>query len=224
MTKKTNHPAKFSDALLPVFASMLKGNEKVLDPFGGTGKIYSLLQWHPNLIIDAVEIEKEWATLDPRTTLGDALALAWENNYFDVILTSPVYGNRMSDSLRVPKSTWKKDHKYITYAQFLGKKLSPNNGGSLQWGNKYRDFHVKAWAEAKRVLKNNGTFILNIKNHIRKGEEQLVTEWHIETLESIGFKLLDQVKIDTPSMKFGQNGNKRVSYESVLKFRLDKRE
>ena len=33
------HPAKYTDALLLTMAQMLKGRRRILDPFGGTGKI-----------------------------------------------------------------------------------------------------------------------------------------------------------------------------------------
>jgi tRNA G10 N-methylase Trm11 len=194
---------------------MLRGNERILDPFGGTGKIFSLLNYHPNLKISAVEIEPEWASLDSRITLGNALDLKYPDNSFDYIITSPCYGNRMADTL-IDK------YKRITYTAALGRKLNKDNSGSLQWGEKYREFHVKAWNECKRVLRNNGTFVLNIKNHIRKGIEQKVTEWHIETLESIGFKLFDLIPVETPSMKFGQNRNARIPYESIVIFILYK--
>ena len=34
------HPAKYTDVLLPVMAAMLKGRRRILDPFGGTGKVF----------------------------------------------------------------------------------------------------------------------------------------------------------------------------------------
>jgi hypothetical protein len=106
----------------------------------------------------------------------------------------------------------------ITYTAKLGRRLNSDNSGILQWGEKYREFHIKAWQEARRVLCPSGVFVLNIKNHIRAGQEQYVTEWHIETLASLGFKLKEHRKINTPSMRYGQNNDKRIEYESVIKF------
>ena len=68
--KKIKHPAKYTDALLPVFEELLKGCVKVLDPFAGTGKIHSL----PYDTI-GVEIEKEWAEMHENTIIGDATDL-----------------------------------------------------------------------------------------------------------------------------------------------------
>ena len=209
------HPAKYTDALIPSFVDMLRGSKRILDPFGGTGKIFDLAWWMPNVEIQAVEIEPEWAALHPKTMLGDALALPWGADYFDAVCTSPTYGNRMADGLRMA------DWNYITYAQKLGRKLNSNNSGSLQWGPKYKAFHVGAWIEAKRVLQVGGRFILNIKDHIRDGERQYVTDWHIETLQSLNFKLIDHKQIEVPSMRQGQNSEARVPYESVILFRLE---
>ena len=35
-----SHPAKYTDVLLLTMASMLKGRRRILDPFGGTGKVF----------------------------------------------------------------------------------------------------------------------------------------------------------------------------------------
>jgi hypothetical protein len=210
------HPAKYTDALLGTFVKMLKGCNRILDPFGGTGKIFLLNRWYPNAEIQAVEIEPEWAKINKRMTIGNALALPFPSGYFDAICTSPTYGNRMADGLLHPEN-WARDYTYITYSQKLNRNLSPDNSGAMQWGNDYRQFHVKAWTEATRVLQLGGLFVLNIKNHIRGGKEQLVTEWHIETLLSLGYRLIEHKKIITPSMRYGQNHEARIEYESVIK-------
>ncbi len=80
---KMNHPAKYSDALLPIFAELLKDSILVLDPFGGVGK---LKQIKPNAIIN--EIEFEWAK-EAGGICGDALRLPFADETFDAICTSP---------------------------------------------------------------------------------------------------------------------------------------
>ena len=90
----------------------------------------------------------------------------------------------------------------------------------MQWGNYYRSFHVAAWTEARRVLQTDGVFVLNIKDHIRGGVRQRVTDWHIEALEALDFVWTEHVKVDCPGMRWGQNGSARVDYESVIRFEL----
>lgn len=211
------HPAKYTDALLVTMAKMLKGSKRILDPFGGTGKVFLLNNWLPDAQIDAVEIEPEWAAKHPRTTLGNALYLPWKDNTFDAICTSPAYGNRMADGLLIDK------YQRNTYANELGRELHPDSGARLQWGDAYRNFHMRAWAEAQRVLELGGVFVLNIKDHIRNGELQEVTDWHRRALYCLGFCLVEHAKIETPGNGFGAWRTARVPYESVILFRLEKK-
>jgi len=210
------HPAKFTEVLIPVMAKMLQGRKRILDPFGGTGRCFLLEAWLPDAEIQAVEIEPEWAAINPRTTLGNALSLPWPAGYFDAVCTSPTYGNRMADTTFSSSigNTWQ------TYSCKIGRRLHPDNSGAMDWGDKYRTFHVNAWTEARRVLQPGGAFVLNIKDHIRGGELQHVTEWHVKTLCGLGFVEREHKRINTPSMRYGRNGDKRVEYESVILFIL----
>ena len=81
---------------------------------------------------------------------------------------------------------------------------------------------LAAWTEARRVLCPGAAFVLNIKDHIRAGKVQRVTDWHIEALEALGFRRLQTVNVTTPSMRYGANADLRVEYESVILFQLTK--
>jgi hypothetical protein len=157
--------------------------------------------------------------MNKRTLVGNALFMPWKSGAFDAICTSPTYGNAMAKVL-LPSEKWTKDHHTVTYSSFINRRLHSDNSGKMLWGEKYRDFHRSAWIEATRVLSAGGSFILNIKNHILDGEEQKVTEWHIETLTGLGYIEVETIRINTPSMRYGRSSEKRIEFESVIHFIL----
>ena len=180
----------------------------LLDPFAGTGKIHQLET--PLLKTVGVELEPEWANMHPNTIIGNALHLPFKNQTFDYIVTSPVYGNRMSDHHNA-----KDGSKRQTYKHTIGRDLHPDNSGQLQWGPKYKNFHARAWEETTRVTKLGGTLILNTSDHIRKGELQPVTNWHQKYFQTNNWKLEDSTDLITSRYRRGQNGEIRPATETL---------
>lgn len=211
----TPHPARYSDVLLPIMRQSLIDfvgkRATVLDPFAGTGRIHEL---SPMFDTTGIEIEPEWASMNARTQVGNALFLPFDNESFDAICTSPTYGNRMADHHEA-----KDGSKRITYRHRLGRALSPDNSGQLQWGPKYQAFHERAWTEAVRVLRPDGVFVLNISDHIRKGELVRVAHWHAAYLASLGLRRCRVEVVPTPRMRFGANADLRTGREFVITFK-----
>lgn len=201
------HPAKYSDELLPILQSALTGHTRVLDPFAGTGKLRTI---RPDASL--LEIEPEWAALSG-ATVGDALAIPWQDGYFDAVCCSPCYANRMADHHEARDASRRN-----TYRHALGRPLHPNNSGQMQWGSAYRQFHYQAWQEVRRVLRSGGRFILNISDHIRKGKVVKVARFHRLLCLRMGFGLVDAYEVKTKRQRYGQNGDKRVTSELVFVF------
>ena len=197
------HPAPYGDRHIEIARKWLPAADYplVMDVFGGTGKIHDL----PQQTL-ACELEPEWAAMHPNTHIGDATALTYPNGAFDAICTSPAWGNRLADKF-IPSAGDKS--KRWTYRISLGRELTEGSGASMQWGQGYRDLHAKAWAEAWRTIRPSGRLMINIANHIRGGEEQRVTEWHLATCVGLGFQYVDMVDVHGPRMTFGRNGQKR---------------
>lgn len=199
-----SHPARFSEALYPVFTAFLVAGDRVLDPFAGTGGIHRLAE-----LVDVetvgVELEQPWVDLHPQTEQGTALDMHFPDESFDVICTSPTYGNRLADHHDASDPDRRR-----TYTHDLGRPLSEGNSGAMQWGPQYRLFHRAAWEEALRVLRPGGRFLLNIKDHIRGGKRQAVSAWHATTLLELGCGFVDCVPIVTPNLRFGANSESRL--------------
>lgn len=189
-------------------------HKRVLDPFAGVGRIHELpglVDWEMETV--GVEIEPEWANLHERTLVGNALALVFDDAAFDAVVTSPTYGNRLADSHNARDGSIRR-----SYTHDLGRELSDDNSGSMQWGDEYREFHRKAWTEASRVLRPGGRLVLNISDHIRRGKRQHVSSWHAETIIVLGFALVDATRVETPRLREGANADLRVPAELVFAF------
>lgn len=206
------HPAAFSISVLRVIRELLEGYAgKVLDPFAGTGKIHLLREF--GFDTTGIEIEKEWASLSEFTEVGTALKTRFRKGTFDAIATSPTYGNRLADSYDATDP----DQRH-SYHFELGHKPSEGSSAVLPWGDEYEVFHLKAWKEAVRVLKPNGRFILNIKDHIRDGIWQDVAAWHVTTIMALGFDVAAIRPITTRGMPSGSNADLRSDAELVIAF------
>lgn len=220
-TTAVRHPAKFTDSILDAARDMLAVRfarfgraATIVDPFAGVGKgVNAMRSW--GYVAVGSELEREWAEQCPHVACGDFFALAAEmpGASFDGAFTSCTYGNRMADHHEA-----RDDSRRNTYRHALGRPLSPNNSGAMQWGDDYRDFHQRAWRELFRLVRPGGWFLLNVSDHIRKGEQVAVTDWHINTCVAIGWRLDEARKVATPRQRMGANGALRVDGEWLLAF------
>jgi SAM-dependent methyltransferase len=207
------HPAKFSDVILQRIGELLAtrrdGSQPplILDPFAGTGKVHQL----EGVRTVGVEIEHEWATMHPRTVVGNTLYLPFADNTFDGVVSSPCYGNRHADHHNAQDPSYRH-----SYTHTLGRILHDDSAGTLHWGEGYRNFHHRAWTECLRVLRPGGFVMLNVSNHIRKGEEQPVVEWHLAWFLAHGCKFIEIEQVETPRLRAGANSRARVAHEIVF--------
>lgn len=220
MTELPKHPASFSAPVLDLACTILfplvNGKPgKILDPFAGIGKIHSLAR--PGVQTIGVELEKEWADYHPDTICGDmfkVLAQLQHIGKYDAIVTSPAYGNRMADHHNA-----KDDSHRRTYKHYLGRDLSPNSSGAMQWGDDYRAFHRKAWILCHHALKPGGVMLLNVSDHVRKKEVQPVALFHENALKEAGFAITKVHEIKTARYRFGANSEARVTHEVLIEAR-----
>lgn len=220
-----SHPATFSAPILAKAAEMLPpGPGLALDPLAGVGKGLDLLEAAGYKAI-GWEMEREWASQDPRIRCGDFLDNDLAPWSVDLIFTSPAYGNRMADNYAGSPSDL--EHLLRTgtirrrsYRIFLGRPLSAGNGAALQWGPGYRSLHARLWKEANRVLRSGGYFLLNASNHERDHEVQRVLEWHVDHLTRVcDLKLVQIEAVQTHRYRDGANRQAREDNEYLILLR-----
>lgn len=214
----TEHPAKFSPEIMDRLRRVLTIEQRrlgrspwVLDPFAGVGRVHQLV---PAGTTIGVELERRWADCHRRTMQGNVLGLPFADGTFDVVATSPCYGNRMADHHDA-----KDGSKRRTYRHAYGEELHPDNAGTLQWGPAYRAFHVAAWAEVVRCLRPGGLFALNVSDHIRDDRYRHVVAFHALALGRLGLEWEDDWPVYTGRMKHGENAEARADHEVVLTLR-----
>ena len=226
MTTTPTHPARYSPTVLAALtvwvlaeADRLGRPVEVLDPFAGAGRIHTLAAGHPDRVrTTGVELEREWADAHPGTVcadMRDALATGGAAvGPWDVIATSPTYGNRMADHHEARDASRRN-----TYRHRLGRELTAGNSGALQWGPEYRTFHADAWARCAAVLRPGALLLVNVSDHIRKGSRVAVADWHAATLDALGLVAVERLPIPTPRLRYGANGAARVEAEELLVYR-----
>lgn len=219
---KVFHPATYSDAILRYLANGSQLPEgRILDPFAGVGKIHRLAD--ADRFTVGVEIEEVWARQHPGNVVADALHLPFHDECFDGCVTSPVYGNRMSDHHRAKDPSLRRSYTHDLQRSVgdASRQLHPANSGVLYaWQPAYWTFHRAAWQEVHRVLKPGAKFLLNVSDCWRtvKGQRTIipVVDRHVDfCVLLVGFVLDEIHRIETPRMKYGANGH-RVPHEVVL--------
>lgn len=226
-TTTTRHPAKFSDPILTSMGRLVDAHARelghpvtILDPFAGVGRIHSLGP-HPRIrAIAGVELEPEWARQHPDTIVGDSIAWMTTrarrggSGRFDIVATSPCYGNRFADHHNAQDGSTRR-----SYTHDLGRQLTEGSSGGLPWGPRYWSFHAGAYRAVHSVLKPGGLFLLNVSDFYRQGELVHAVEWHFGAACGAGFEPAARPRwIKTQRSRHGAN-RERAEAEAILVLR-----
>ena len=104
----------------------------------------------------------------------------------------------------------------LTYRIALDRDLTDGNSGGMQWGSEYRLLHRNVYGQLIHVMKPFGLLLLNMKDHRRDGIRIHVTQWHLETLITLGFQFETAERIMCPGNGHGANLADRIPYETLL--------
>lgn len=208
-----SHCAKYSEPIMERLRYHLTDAPgPILDCFAGTGRIHEL--GRDDTV--GVEIEPEWANMHDRTMVGDATKLTdlFEPGSFGTVTTSPTYANRLSDSYDGRDGSSR-----MSYRLSLGRDLTANNSGGMQWDHTYRDLHRTVYQQLPTILQPDGLLLLNMKDHRRDGHWQHVTDWHLRTLLEQRFSFITAERIECPGNGHGANLADRIEFETLLVMR-----
>jgi hypothetical protein len=216
-----NHPAPFSPLVLHELQVLVDRERRrlhrdplVLDPFAGIGRIHDLRRCSTV----GVEIEPEWAACRRDTIVGDATALPAEwKERFDVVATSPVFPNRMTDHHNARDASRRHGYRFS-----LGRMPSEGSSAVMAWGPAYRNLHRTAAAEMFRVLAPGGLVAVDMSDSYRtrpRHEREVIpaVEWWRQVLEDVGFSTVRvSGPIATPRLREGRNYEARVDGERII--------
>lgn len=195
-----SHPATYPVAVMDIFRDIIPGGSTVLDPFAGVGTIHEL---RPDCETWGVEIEPEWGELGGEyTIIGDSTRASelLAGREFDVIATSPAYGNRLADAYYNAADA---DARY-SYALDLGRPLTEGSGAALHFDTdgRYEELHAQVWYEVVSLLRPGGLFLLNCKDFQRDGRIMPVTGWHVGELAALGLTAIDLRTLSAAGLPF----------------------
>lgn len=207
---------------------------QILDPFAGTGRIHDLADPHAGVETFGVELEPEWGLMRDGTVIGNALDVVemFGVASFDMVMTSPCYGNRMADHHEAkdackrckgagvvpdpldasgegvcPDCRGSRLSKRNTYKAALGRTPTRGSAAVMQWGPEYRRFHRDCVVEFPKLLRPHGRLVVNVKNHYRRKEEQLVSEWWLATMLAQGLRFVRGYPVEARGNRQGENGH-----------------
>lgn len=212
----------------------------ILDPYAGIGRVHELGRedtW-------GVEIEEEWAMAHERTICGDSADLRLATNgmpYFgsdiyvqcffpapNAIVTSPDYGNRMSDQyLGTPEEQRKRKEEGVMprrrgYAISLGRRVSPGSSAGFSFGPQYKALHRRIFTAVTDICLPDAMLALNVSDfyETRPGDEEssrvhVVAFW-IELIASLGWVVQRYIPVGTRRFRDGANSDLRVDAETII--------
>ena len=234
MRNPTGHPARFSDSIIDHFKTLLVADERVHDPFAGTGEQLGRLADEIGFRFTGTEIEQSFI-VDPRVRLGDSTKRAsYPRTRGWTGCTSPVYPNGNADYF-ASSSDEKKPWKRNTYRHAIAKRsggaiteLADNNmarfgyRGTKPMGQSTK--RIAYWDLARRCVpywSSAAWFVLNVSD-FQSGDytEPLVGQW-VTLMEENGWAIERFDTVVTPRYRNGsdESRDQRVEAEAVILFR-----
>lgn len=240
-----HHCAKFSPSIIGRLASIVElvRPSCILDPYLGVGGLRFVAdQAEYRGPIVGVEIEPEFADAArqafaerPSVWIDTADSAVWEPGAFTLpwlarepvlVCTSPDYGNRFADQYlgtsteQALRATLGTLPKRMSYAISLGRPVTTGAGTKHRFGKTYKSIHESVAHNITGHLRNGAYWALNVSDFVRAGKPVHVTDWWVQMLAGLSWRVVAWHRVDTPRMGHGANSDARAADESVILFRL----
>jgi hypothetical protein len=242
-----HHPCKFSDSILAELDRILHDDPQpvervIVDPFAGTGEKLDLIlrrsEWA------GIELEGEWASMNPNVRKGDALDPTAYPPRIGAIVTSTTYGNRFGDCYLGPPCPSCKAGRDVpaegcklcygvgadptgrsSYAVSLGRPPSRGSSAAMKWGPKFWLFHQR-WLRLAAFVLDPGPrrLILNVSDFNVDRKRVYAPSWWIEAAEAAGFRLDYALPVVTPRLKMNHlrpGAAPMIPHELIMVFDLE---
>lgn len=227
------HPCRYTTAVLDEIAGLLNGEAfaqglnrlAVIDPFAGTGERVYRHKTFTEHVWCGLELEESFIAA-PWVMPGNALNIPFGARSFHAYATSFVFPNRMTDTFVTAEGS---PHTYMTYRHAAAAnhqqrtyQLHQANAGGMRWGDAYRAFHSRAIAEGIRVLGQGGLFVVEMKDHLVKGECVHVTDWFCEEFRRQRCGICGTIDVPVTGNRKGSAGSRdqRVDHSTIIVARV----
>jgi DNA modification methylase len=203
------HPAKAQLYLLEAITEYVsEPGETILDPFGGTGSMLVATLKNRNVIMCEVEphfvdlinqsINKIQEHLDYKG--GIMIVIPGDNRQTlpipcDHVITSPPYSNILSGTGL--KQDIGRSNTDAAMTKYSGENASPLNIGRLSQFL-YSQHMVKVYSLLFQSIRPGGTLTILIKDRMRQGKRDLLSDACIRACVEAGFELKDWFKWKAP--------------------------
>lgn len=221
------HKAQFSADLIGLLTVLLEQDPMPIhDPFAGPGVRLGGLATKMSLPFTGTDIECSFI-VDPRVRCGDATDISTYPTEPYTIITSPAFGNGVSDGFQPRDSSTRN-----TYTSWIGelegeiRHLHPNNQG--RWGYRGRGPKSNARAEYWRIADEAvrcwrdtpcQRVLINVKDWASGGVVEPFTDDWATLLEKHGFIVGRRHTVDTRGLPSGSNHEIRVEHDVVIEVR-----
>jgi hypothetical protein len=143
--------------------------------------------------------------------------MAQTPRHFDVVATSPTYGNRMADHHDAHDGSRRR-----SYRHDLGRMPTPGSSTVMHWGPDYWAFHAEAYRLIYRVLVPGGLFLLNVSDFYAKKALVPAVAWHRGAAMGAGLDMAGR-DVRVPTHRLNGHGDEttaaRADAEYILRLR-----